>query len=234
MLCGAVSLERPHYAARGPSDRRSPSPALGSSCTLSTTTPNFTTLPLSPYPMHVPKPPPDDAPPTAHGQHVRVKRLTDTYFVSLDLQHGATARHLHARTAVLMNVSPADLRLCRVQHDGRASFLDGLDADISPSRSSSSVTAAAAAATDNNASSAANNSGDSDSFCAPHTQPRPLHELKTQFDIPLMDPPHEFGIAGEKVVYAVLRTPHGWEQPCIVDYPTNAAARNPEPNGTAS
>ena len=69
--------------------------------------------------------------PAAHGQHVRVKRLTDTFFVSLDLAAGATAAHLHARTAALMAVPPPDLRLCAVCPDGRTAPL-APDAPLAP------------------------------------------------------------------------------------------------------
>lgn len=60
---------------------------------------------------------------TTNGQYVRVKRVTDTYFVSLDLQNGATLRDLHLETAATMDVQPRDLRLCLVSEDGRVTFL---------------------------------------------------------------------------------------------------------------
>lgn len=114
----------------------------------------------------------------ANGQYVRVKRLTDTYFISLDMRGGATAHHLHMCTAEVMNVSPSDLRLCLVDTTGQSvSFLPSCTTDDHESIKGTALKAS----------------------------------------------PFSFGISGDPVVYAVLRTDSGWEQPCIVDYPTIAS-----------
>lgn len=48
---------------------------------------------------------------------MRVKRLTDTYFISVDVAHGSV-RELHAEAARVMRRACADIRLCCV--DGHA------------------------------------------------------------------------------------------------------------------
>lgn len=103
-----------------------------------------------------------------------MKRLTDTYFISLDLKGGASTHDLHLRTAQVMNVSPKDLRLCLVNSGGQVTPLPRCDPD--------------------------NDEG-------------------PESDVILTAPSLSFGFAGQRPVYAVLRTPLGWEQPCIVDYP---------------
>lgn len=49
--------------------------------------------------------------------HVRVKRMKQTYFVSVDLREG-TVQQLRDRAAFMMNVHPSELRLCRFCTDG--------------------------------------------------------------------------------------------------------------------
>ncbi|PXF40494.1 hypothetical protein BWQ96_09775 [Gracilariopsis chorda] len=49
--------------------------------------------------------------------HVRVKRMKQTYFVSVDLREG-TVQQLRDRAAYMMNVQPNELRLCRFCTDG--------------------------------------------------------------------------------------------------------------------
>lgn len=60
---------------------------------------------------------------TANGQYVRVKRMADTYFVSLDLANGATVNDLYLRAAAVMNVREDNLRLCLMDDQGRVTFL---------------------------------------------------------------------------------------------------------------
>lgn len=63
---------------------------------------------------------------TANGQYIRVKRMTDTYFVSIDLAR-ATVNDLYRKTATVMNVPEEDLRLCLMNDQGRVTFLEKSD-----------------------------------------------------------------------------------------------------------
>lgn len=110
-------------------------------------------------------------PMTPDGQYVCVKRMTDTYFVSLPLSDGATTDDLYIKTAAIMNVSRHDLRLCRMDQKGHVIFLTESDS----------------------------------------TQ-------KSRNEV-LVHPPHMLSVTGKDVIYAILRTSTGWEQPCVVDYP---------------
>lgn len=56
--------------------------------------------------------------------HVRVKRLTDTFFVAIDVKEG-TAGDLLAATSRLLDIPQHSLRLCRVcDSEDRVDFLD--------------------------------------------------------------------------------------------------------------
>lgn len=108
---------------------------------------------------------------TTNGQYVRVKRMADTYFVSLSLADGATVNDLYTKAAAVMNVQEDNLRLCLMDDQDRVTFL---------------------------------------------TKPESADAASGV----LIHPPYAFGMNGDDVVYAVLRLSDGWEEPCIVDYPS--------------
>eukprot|EP00177_Eucheuma_denticulatum_P001605 GFKZ01002876.1.p1 GENE.GFKZ01002876.1~~GFKZ01002876.1.p1 ORF type:complete len:118 (+),score=9.73 GFKZ01002876.1:397-750(+) len=50
--------------------------------------------------------------------HIRVKRHRETYFVMIDVASGATVLELREKAAIIMDVQPPRLRLCRPLADG--------------------------------------------------------------------------------------------------------------------